>query len=252
MVAFSSQRDQTVSAFLPLNSYNFQARDSPVNNRTFDVPPHTFKQEMCTNTVYSDAMFDNFVNNVPAPFVQPYFQCQKRAFAAFQDAAGNAAGIAGALAMVVIFLLGFLFKFIQNYRAARQKIRDPRDTFQKRKSKLTDLEAGKKGSKSLIHVRHKSTIIERLQGAKEEKLMSVIECLVENSQKQRDEHRASIQQLQEQHQCLQQQLMGGGGGSQTQLVREGGGSGVDGTQESALKSLQLAMLCIRHVIQRTN
>ena len=113
MVAFSSARDQTVSAFLPLNKYNFQARDSPANNRTFGDPSNVLKQEMCTNTVYSDAMFNNFITSVPSPFVQPYFECQKRAFAAFQEAAGNAAGIAGGLSAVGMLLFGILFKFIQ-------------------------------------------------------------------------------------------------------------------------------------------
>ena len=98
---------------MPLNIYNFQARDSPANNRTFGDPPNVLKQEMCTNTVYNDQMFNNFITSVPSPFVQPYFECQKRAFAAFQEAAGNAAGIAGGLSAVAIVILGFLFKFIQ-------------------------------------------------------------------------------------------------------------------------------------------
>ena len=113
LLLFSFQKDQTSSPFVPLNSFVFQARNSPSNNATYGAPPNVMKREMCTNSIFNEAMFDSYIVNPPSPLVQPYFQCTKRTFAAFQDAAGNAVGIAGGLSGIAILVFGYLFRRIQ-------------------------------------------------------------------------------------------------------------------------------------------
>lgn len=122
-VVFSSYNNPTISAFLPLNDFNFQSRDSPINNLTYGDPPK--KRDMCTNTIFNGEALTLMIENAPSPLVQPYYECRKRTFAAFQDAAGNAAGIADGLSGAALFILGAIFFRIQNWRASRQRINQP-------------------------------------------------------------------------------------------------------------------------------
>ena len=121
-VAFNSVLGATLAAFLPINRYYFQSRNSPLLNATYGTPPNVEPREMCANTLYSPAAMASFIKNAPLPLVQPYFECSKKTWPAFQEAAGNAAGIAGGIASTGLLVLGFLFKFVQNQRARRQKI----------------------------------------------------------------------------------------------------------------------------------
>jgi hypothetical protein len=153
---------------------------------------HTFPREMCENTVYMANVMDAFVNEPPVQLVESYLKCSKTTGAAFKEAIGNAAGIAGMLTSIAMTVFGFSLACYHNAKAKSlggEAVIDEEDA--------VDGDDGNGGKKSQVLVKRKKKldVAEITQAKQDAAMLRLFEGLVDQMKEQKARHEEEVREL---------------------------------------------------------